>query len=317
VRRHFSTRRIARYRAGCLNDRQTARAREHLVKCARCGDAAASLASVSAILHAVTMPPMPDHVSARISSALAAEQASRVAVPGRPGVPERSRLRWLELAPGLTSPRALRALATAGAAAALVIIAAGGYLAASRASGPTALPASGTVAPDHPVTMPYQRDAVTQTTTAVASGTDFRPLRLATQVRADLRAYQPGLISWSPGQIPSRPDPPAAASGLPTDVGKIGRMSIADLEGCAGLIGEGRQVLLVDVARYRAAPAEIIVTWPHPGASMFRIDVAGRSCSIVRKQLIATASLSSRLGSPDPGTTRSTADSGRNVQTSS
>ena len=121
--RHIRADKLARYRAGDLGTRESARVRAHLDGCARCTAAADDLAAVSTFLASVPAPPMPEDGTARIEAALAAEAASRAAspavpaargpvpaAPGRDGVTRRAAVRnpnilsggWLR-SPGVRS----------------------------------------------------------------------------------------------------------------------------------------------------------------------------------------------------------------------
>jgi hypothetical protein len=79
--RHASAETIARFRAGELSARRTAKLQAHLAGCVRCAQTSADLAVVSTLLARTQAPPIPEHLSARIQNALAAEAAQRV-VPG-------------------------------------------------------------------------------------------------------------------------------------------------------------------------------------------------------------------------------------------
>ena len=144
--RHIRADKLARYRAGDLGTRESARVRAHLDGCARCTAAADDLAAVSTFLASVPAPPMPDDITARIEAALAAEAASRAAspavpaargpvpvAPGRDGVTRRAAVRNPKIWSGgwLRSPVTLRV--AAGAAVAVVVL--GGGFAAIRLAG--------------------------------------------------------------------------------------------------------------------------------------------------------------------------------------
>ena len=145
--RHIRADKLARYRAGDLGTRASARVRAHLDGCARCTAAADDLAAVSTILTSVPAPPMPDDITARIEAALAAEAASRAAspaipaapgpvAPGRDGVTRRAAVRSpqkIRSGGWLRSPVTLRV--AAGAAVAAVVL--GGGFAAIRLAGST------------------------------------------------------------------------------------------------------------------------------------------------------------------------------------
>jgi hypothetical protein len=81
--RHVSAEQLARFRDGDLSRAATRRARAHLAGCARCQADADALAGLPALLAGTPAPPMPDHLAARIETALATESARRAA--GAPG----------------------------------------------------------------------------------------------------------------------------------------------------------------------------------------------------------------------------------------
>jgi hypothetical protein len=92
--RHVSADQLARFRDGDLSRAATRRVRAHLAGCARCQADADALAGLPALLAGTPAPPMPDHLAARIETALATESAQRAAgasgeaparlAPGRP-----------------------------------------------------------------------------------------------------------------------------------------------------------------------------------------------------------------------------------------
>jgi len=84
--RHVSAEKLARSRDGDLSPAAARRVTAHLAGCPRCRAAADALAGLPALLAATQLPPMPDHLAARIETALATESAHRAA-----GAPERPR----------------------------------------------------------------------------------------------------------------------------------------------------------------------------------------------------------------------------------
>jgi hypothetical protein len=142
--RHVSAEKLARSRDGELSAAAARRVAAHLAGCPRCRADADALAGLPALLAATPLPPMPDHLAARIETALATESAHRAAgeperPPARLRAGRRSGLpRWVvtdEQARRHARPPgpARRILATA---AALAIIGGGGYaLVASLGSG--------------------------------------------------------------------------------------------------------------------------------------------------------------------------------------
>jgi hypothetical protein len=81
--RHVSTEKLARYRDGELSRAGARSVAAHLAACARCQADADALAGLPGLLAATQLPPMPDHLAARVETALAAESARRTA--GEPG----------------------------------------------------------------------------------------------------------------------------------------------------------------------------------------------------------------------------------------
>src|SRR5258708_35898464 len=78
--RHVGAETLARFRQGDLSPRRNARIRAHLGGCARCSDLNEDLAGVTTLLAGAQPPPIPEHLAARIQTALATEAARRVAL---------------------------------------------------------------------------------------------------------------------------------------------------------------------------------------------------------------------------------------------
>lgn len=77
--RHVSAEKLARFRDGDLGRAAARRVAAHQASCARCQADADALAELPALLASPRLPPMPDHLAARIDTALAAESAHRAA----------------------------------------------------------------------------------------------------------------------------------------------------------------------------------------------------------------------------------------------
>jgi Putative zinc-finger len=133
--RHVSAEKLARSRDGDLSRAAARRVAAHLAGCARCQADADALAALPALLASTQLPPMPDHLAARVETALITESADRAAGsparhPARAGAARRSGVpRWVvtdEQAPRRARPPgpARRILATA---AAVAVIGGGGY----------------------------------------------------------------------------------------------------------------------------------------------------------------------------------------------
>ena len=81
--RHADAEALACYRHEDLSRRRASRIRAHLAGCARCRALDEDLAGVTALLADAQPPPMPEHLAARIQTALAAEAARRVVLPAQ------------------------------------------------------------------------------------------------------------------------------------------------------------------------------------------------------------------------------------------
>jgi Putative zinc-finger len=174
--RHVRPETLARYSEGDLSDRKAARIRSHLASCARCARLRDDLAAVPALLADAVVPPLPEHLAARIQTALMTESARRASPAGaaraagsadparaagaagaagaarpdraaHPGRPHRSS-RPRRAAPGgrlaWTSPRA----ATVAAGAAIIVVVGGGSYAIVQglSGGSTGTSSSGSAA---------------------------------------------------------------------------------------------------------------------------------------------------------------------------
>ncbi len=330
--RHVGAEKLARYRQDDLSPRQDARIRTHLAGCTRCRARSEELGAVTTLLASVPPPPMPEHLAARIHDALAAEAAGRVALtagaasgigtrpapeagprasgaPGN-GQPQDGRsARHQRPEPGrrprlprLSSPVALRTMA---AAAAAVVIAGGAYEVVQHVGGSSS-PASGTgtaapraAPPDNGARNPglgtgasaapglrYQHAGQWATVTPVKSGADFTAANLASQVSGELTRSGMGQAAG----------PNTRHSAGAAEPGKLsttfGNISVTDLEGCVNRTAAGGQVLLVDVARYRHAPATVIVTRASAGRPD-QVWVVGTRCSATVSDVLDHAVLAS------------------------
>jgi hypothetical protein len=294
--RHASAEELARYAEGDLKPRKAARVAAHLAICALCGEQRQELRTVSALLANVHFPPMPEHLCARIEMAIASESVARVAgepatEAGRRDLPARAkpaRRGWR--LPGLSSPRALRVVAAAGAA---LVVAGGGYEMAthigsngastsshSSAGLPEAVPAG---SPMHlGPSFPVQHAGGLHQVQTVESATDFTPGNFQAQTLAAMKSAKATTSHQAAnraGQSYGAASPQASA--VP-DIGK--------LQGCVGLIAGGRDLLLVELANYQGAPATIIVVGPASNGPIEAYAV-GAGCSASNKAILYSEAL--------------------------
>jgi hypothetical protein len=315
VRGHADAETLAAFREELLSRRKAAQVSAHLAACPRCAALSAELAEVTVLLTHTTAPPMPGALTARIEAALAAEAAARgpapvtgpvavgAAAPGTGGrdgargtggqdAARRAGGRW----PGWASRgRSRPALRVATVAAAVAVLAGGGYTVAQLLSGnPTVngATASGASAP-HRLAKPHLpgmstgaiRSAAgnaglspgTAPARVVSSGTNYQPAQLAAQASALLKDLGPKNSAAHPG--PSLATPPNGYTTI-----------FPDLQACAAHVAGAQHALLVDVARYRGHPAAIILL-SAPAGGRPRAVVVAPGCTATTSRTLATAIL--------------------------
>ena len=86
IKRHVSAEEIARFGEGEVSRRKAARISSHLAGCSRCAQVRDDLAMVPALLARTEAPPMPDHLAARIQTALITESARRASPEAAAGL---------------------------------------------------------------------------------------------------------------------------------------------------------------------------------------------------------------------------------------
>jgi hypothetical protein len=281
MRGHVNAEALALCREGLLGKRRTARIEAHVSRCARCAEVDAGLGALPALLALSSVPPMPAELTARLSGVIAAE--------ARDTTRDTAATRDTEPASGGRRPRGRPAVTRkvlAFAAAAVVLVAGGGYLlsrlpspsssgsSASSAAGPA--PAAGTAA-----RAGANAAAGDGGLTVISSGTDYRPGQLAAQVAGVLARYAiPAAGEFAP--VPIRPTPTSAAQ--PSQVQQPSRLAAPP--GCVARIAAGLHPRMVDEARYNGRAATIIVL-PAAAQGPAQVWVVGPACSGSRSDVIA------------------------------
>ena len=273
---------LAEFRAGLITGRHGARISAHLAACEHCAGLCDQLAEISALLVAVPAPAMPEAVSRRLEGVLAVEAAQRDDAERAVGDSSRDR------AP---SPRPRRrwdfrliALRVLAPAAAVAVLAAGGYglsrigesSTASEASGSapssaasaaalpqeSALPSAGS-ASRHSAVRPAGAVLAIE---VVTSGTNYLRATLGQQLAREMKRYAEGVAG------PLRP-------------------ASAPVKECVLRVTKDTRpatMKLVETARFQGQPAIVIV------AASGRHDVAWvttSTCSGSSGHVLATTTL--------------------------
>lgn len=318
--RHIGERMLARFDQGDLSTRRSVRIRAHLTGCARCRELNDDLAGVTTLLADVQTPPMPEHLAARIQTALAAEATRRAGVTAAASsagtetdgaaaptsqpsarAPRHERrqahARRQPRAFRLSSPVALRTMA---AAAAAVVIAGGGYefvthLGGSGASSSTPSGSTTSGPAFNPVQAPlstagrqlhYEYAGHQYSIIAVASGTNYAPATLSGQVSRELRRNSRESSLPAGGSALHS----STAQGTAGSAANVGGIPVSRLQGCVKGLVPGQQVLLVEVAKYQGKSATVIVTRAS-ARGLEQVWVVGTGCSATRSDLLAHVSL--------------------------
>jgi hypothetical protein len=306
--RHVSAETMAGFRQGELSPRKNSRVSAHLAGCVRCRTLDENLAGVRTLLAGAQPPPIPEHLAARIQTALATQAASRVVRPvgseNGIGTAAHGHGRraggqgWLPRLPRLSSRVALGSLA---AAAAVLVVIGGMYeMTISRGAGSgapahrAAVPSAGSgivePVPSGSATgtvLQYRHAGHQESVRPVTTDTDFTPNRLRTQVAAAVAEYGAKTAGTAPDTTSGGPNVAAAPAKPPAMFGNI---PVSLLQGCVDRIDAGELVLLVDVARYRGTPATVIVT-AVTVAGPDQIWVVGTGCSGSRSDMMTHATM--------------------------
>lgn len=326
MRGHADAQQLAAFREGLLPARKAAKIAAHLSSCPRCAEVDAQLAAVTTILARTPAPPMPASLAARLDAALAAEIArapmaaspsdAAAASPAGAAPPADAASRPAAASPpgadspvGAASPAGAPAPGEraghrarpsrspwrltprlAAAAAAVVLVAGGGYAIArvalagnsseqtsSAGSSASRSAPSGSAAARAPKAAPGA--AIRGGLPLVASGTSYQPGQLSAQVGAVLKRYP--APEGSPGR-PTVASPVSPQSAFP------------QLNACVSHLAGGQRPRLVDIARYGTRPAAVIVV-PVPGTTTLRVWVVGPGCTGRGGDVIAQSSM------PAPG----------------
>jgi len=265
---------LAEFRAGLITGRRGDRVAAHLAVCDRCAALSDQLAEISVLLAAVPAPTVPDSVAQRLDLVLAAEQASRDDSERAGSSGSRDRVTDTRR-PNRSSRWRLVALRVLAPAAAVIVLAAGGYglsrivaggptsstaARSAAAAAPTAIAGAANGAESHPGLSPEIKGS--QGSSVINSGTDYQPAELRQQLEQERRA-------------------PAGLS----------QPASAQLQACVYRVTRGvspGKAVLLENAHYQGRPATVIVA---SSGSSYRAWVLAPGCSGTHDDVLATATL--------------------------
>ena len=299
---HLDTDVLAEFRAGLITGRRGARITAHLGGCERCTALDEQLAGVRSLLASVPAPAMPDSVTQRLDTVLAAEVAQRTAARGeavQKDQAERASSDGTRESPAPRRPGGNRgfrllALRVLAPAAAVVVLGAGVYGlshlnlgsssssaasstagGAARAAEPSA--AAGAHSAEHanaPAagpskgTMPQSRGIGPASFSLVTGQRNLTRAGLAQQVRAELLVPASARSTQTPSQ---------------------------QLRGCVTRLADGHAVELVESIRFEGRPATLIVARTGDKDTAW---IAAPDCSDTDSHVLATTTLPSGISGP-------------------
>jgi hypothetical protein len=299
---HPDTDVLAEFRAGLITGRRGARITAHLGGCERCTALDEQLAGVRSLLASVPAPAMPDSVTQRLDTVLAAEVAQRNAARGEAvqrDQAERASSDGTRESPAPRRPGGNRgfrllALRVLAPAAAVVVLGAGVYglshlnlgssssSAASstaggavRAAEPSA--AAGAHSAEHanaPAAgpskgaMPQSRGIGPASFSLVTGQRNLTRADLAQQVRVELLVPASARSTQTPSQ---------------------------QLRGCVTRLADGHAVELVESVRFEGRPATLIVARTGDKDTAW---IAAPDCSDTDSHVLATTTLPSGISGP-------------------
>jgi nucleotide-binding universal stress UspA family protein len=297
---HLDTDVLAEFRAGLITGRRGARIAAHLAGCGRCTALDEQLAGVSSLLASVPAPAMPDSVARRLDMVLAAEVAQRDTAQREAVLQDRAERADGDGARESPAPRRpggnrgfrLLALRVLAPAAAVVVLAAGGYglsrinLGSSTGSSASAGSAAQGAVPSA---------AASAKSGGSVSAPEAGPKRGAVSRPQGISAA--GITVVTGHANLSRADlgqQVRAALNVPPSA-RTTRAATSPERGCVlGLIGR-QQLELVESVSFEGSPATLVVARTGARDTAW---VAAPGCSATHRHVLDTTSLPSGISGP-------------------
>jgi hypothetical protein len=309
---HLDTDVLAEFRAGLITGRRGARIDAHLAGCGRCTALDEQLAGVSSLLASVAAPAMPDSVARRLDAVLAAEVAQRSATQrdvtqrhaaqghaAQNDQAERARGDGTGESPAPRRPGGNRgfrllALRVLAPAAAVVVLAAGGYglsrinLGSSTESG-TSSSAGGAARTATPTAAGNAKSA--DHANAPAAG----PSRAVVPRSAGLTPANFSLVTGNRTLTRANLARQVRAELLVPVSARITKTPPKQLRGCVARLADGHALELVESVRFEDSPATLVVA--RIGAKD-TVWIAAQDCSGTYSHVLATTTLPSGISGP-------------------
>jgi hypothetical protein len=302
---HLDTDVLAEFRAGLITGRRGARITAHLGGCERCIALDQQLAGVRSLLASVPAPALPDGVAQRLDTVLAAEVAQRNAAGRTAARGEAAPADQAERAGGdgtreSPAPRRpggnrgfrLLALRVLAPAAAVVVLAAGGYGLTRINLGSSTGSAASTTA-----------GGAVRSAPSVASGAESaghvnapaaRPSKAAAVPRGIARAGF-SLVAGQRNLTRANLAQQVRAELLVPDSARRTQTPTPQLRGCVAKLANGHTVELVESVHFEGRPATLVVARTGAEDTAW---IAAPDCSDTYRHVLATTTLPPGISGP-------------------
>jgi hypothetical protein len=302
---HLDTDVLAEFRAGLITGRRGARITAHLGGCERCTALDEQLAGVRSLLASVPAPALPDGVAQRLDTVLAAEVAQRNAAGRTAARGEVAPADQAERAGGdgtreSPAPRRpggnrgfrLLALRVLAPAAAVVVLAAGGYGLTRINLGSSTGSAASTTA-----------GGAVRSAPSVASGAESaghvnapaaRPSKAAAVPRGIARAGF-SLVAGQRNLTRANLAQQVRVELLVPDSARRTQTPTPQLRGCVAKLADGHTVELAESVHFEGRPATLVVARTGAEDTAW---IAAPDCSDTYRHVLATTTLTSGISGP-------------------
>jgi hypothetical protein len=302
---HLDTDVLAEFRAGLITGRRGARITAHLGGCERCTALDQQLAGVRSLLASVPAPALPDGVAQRLDTVLAAEVAQRNAAGRTAARGEAAPADQAERAGGdgtreSPAPRRpggnrgfrLLALRVLAPAAAVVVLAAGGYGLTRINLGSSTGSAASTTA-----------GGAVRSAPSVASGAESaghvnapaaRPSKAAAVPRGIARAGF-SLVAGQRNLTRANLAQQVRAELLVPDSARRTQTPTPQLRGCVAKLADGHTVELAESVHFEGRPATLVVARTGAEDTAW---IAAPDCSDTYRHVLATTTLPPGISGP-------------------
>jgi hypothetical protein len=297
---HLDTDVLAEFRAGLITGRRGARIDAHLVGCERCTAVDEQLAGVRSLLASVPAPAMPDSVARRLDTVLAAEVAQREArSAARNDQAERARGDGTgespaPLRPGGNRGFRLLTLRVLAPAAAVVVLAAGGYgLSRINLGSSTGSSASTSAGGAARVATPSAAGSAKSAgrVNAPAAG----PSKAVVPRSAGLTPANFSLVTGQRSLTRANLAQQVRAELLVPVSARTTKTPPKQLRGCVAKLADGQRLELVESVRFEGGPATLVVA--DTGAEV-TAWIAAPDCSATYRHVLDTTTLRSGISGP-------------------